>query len=394
MDGALSGTRVLDFGRFIAGPFCAALLGDLGADVIRIERPGGGEDRWVTPVADDGTGALYFQCNRNKRSLTLAVGTAEGREVVRRLVADSDVVVANLPPATLAHLGLDDDTLRAIKPDIVLATVTAFGAGGPWSGKVGFDGLAQAMSGSQYLSGSPGEPTRSYVPFVDYGTAAFTALATVAAIHHRARTGEGQVVETALLKTALTMSNSAVIEQALRKPDRVGSRNRSQVAGPADTFATRDGWVIAMAIGGSQFSRWCEMVGAPELVSDPRFATDETRGIHGEALSTIMADWCAGRTSDEALAAMEAHKVPGGPLYSPQQVLDDPHVAAIGFLAPTPQRAAAVTPPVSRFPATMSASAPREPGRAPDLGEHTDEILGELGYDDATIADLRDKGIL
>lgn len=394
MDGALSGTRVLDFGRYIAGPFCAALLGDLGADVIRIERPGGGEDRWVNPVVDDGTGAVFLQCNRNKRSLTLAVGTDEGREVVRRLVADADVVIANLPPATLTALGLDDATLRAIRPDIVLATVTAFGAGGPWSGKVGFDGLAQAMSGSQYLSGAPGEPTRSYVPFVDYGTASFTALAVVAALHHRQRTGEGQVVETALLKTALTISNGAVMEQAMRKPDRVGSRNRSQVAGPADTFRTRDGWVICMTIGNPQFARWCDMIGAPELRSDPRFADDDARGRNGEALSEIMSGWCASRTTEQALAAMEAHKVPGGPLYSPQQVLDDPHVAAIGFYEPTPHPAATVPPPVARFPATMSASPPRVPTRAPGLGEHTDAILGEVGYSPEEIADLRTKGIL
>ena len=195
MGGVLEGIRVLDFGRYIAGPFCAALLGDLGADVIRVERVDGGEDRVVQPVTGDGMGAMFLQVNRNKRSLTLNPVKAEGRDVVRRLVATADIVVANLPPPTLTQMGLDYETLRSIKPDIILTTVNAFGSGGPWSDKVGFDGLAQAASGNLHMSGTADQPTRAFAPYVDFGTASLSALATMAALRHRDLTGEGQVLE-------------------------------------------------------------------------------------------------------------------------------------------------------------------------------------------------------
>ena len=162
--GVLSGVRVVDFGRYIAGPWCGALLGDMGADVIRVERVDGGEDRWVAPVTSDGVGAMFLQCNRNKRCLTLNPVKPEGREIVARLVRTADVVIANLPPETLVTMGLDYESLKAIKPDIILTTVTAFASGGDWSNKVGFDGLAQAASGNIYLSGPPGEPSRATAP--------------------------------------------------------------------------------------------------------------------------------------------------------------------------------------------------------------------------------------
>ena len=159
--GVLDGTRVVDFGRYIAGPYCGALLGDLGAEVIRVERVEGGEDRWITPVTSDGVGAMYLQCNRGKRGMTLDVTKPEGREVAVRLVRTADVVIANLPADTLRTMGLDYDTLRAVKPGVILTTVNAWGSGGEWSHKVGFDGLAQAASGNLYLSGPPMTPNCS-----------------------------------------------------------------------------------------------------------------------------------------------------------------------------------------------------------------------------------------
>jgi crotonobetainyl-CoA:carnitine CoA-transferase CaiB-like acyl-CoA transferase len=202
-DDVLSGVRVLDFGRYIAGPYCAALLADLGADVIRIERIGGGEDRWVTPVGPDGVGAMYLAMNRNKRAMTLNPAAPAGREVVRQLVATADVVVANLPPDVLRSLALDLDSLRRVKPDIILTTVTAFGAGGPWSHKHGFDGIGQVMCGSAYLTGTPDQPLRAAVAWVDFGTASLAAFGTLAALRARDKTGQGQKVEGALLRTAV-----------------------------------------------------------------------------------------------------------------------------------------------------------------------------------------------
>src|SRR5215213_8159240 len=193
--GVLEGIRVLDFGRYIAGPYCGALLADLGADVIRVERVDGGEDRWVTPVTSDGVGAIYLQCNRGKRGLTLNPVKPAGRAVVERLVATADVVIANLPPETLVTMGLDYETLRAIKPDVILVTATAWGTGGDWSHKPGFDGLGQAASGHMFMTGPPGAPTRASVPYVDFSTATLSALSVLAALMHRQQTGEGQLIE-------------------------------------------------------------------------------------------------------------------------------------------------------------------------------------------------------
>src|SRR5919204_5931592 len=178
--GVLDGIRVLDFGRYIAGPFCAALLGDLGAEVIRIERIGGGEDRGMIPVGTgpDGGGAMFLAMNRNKLGMSLDPAAPKGREIVRKLVATADVVVANLPPRVLRSLALDLDSLRQIKPDIILITVTAFGAGGPWSHKHGFDGIGQVMASGAYLTGTPEQPLRASVAWVDFGTASVSAFGT------------------------------------------------------------------------------------------------------------------------------------------------------------------------------------------------------------------------
>ena len=394
MTGVLDGVRVIDFGRYIAGPYCAALLGDLGAEVIRVERLTGGEDRYVTPVSDDGMGAMFLQCNRNKRGMTLNPTKPEGREIAHRLVATADIVVANLPPQTLKATGLDYETLCTIKPDIILTTVTAFASGGPWSNKVGFDGLAQSMSGNLHMSGDADVPTRSFAPYVDFGTASLSALSTLAALMHRQQTGEGQYLEGALLKTALTINNVALVEQFHLQNDRVGTMNRSQVAGPADVFQTKDGWVMCMTLGRPQFDRWCETVGAEDLRDDPRFKDDIDRGDHGEVLSERMKGWCATRTNDEVLTAMEAAKIPAGPIYSPQQALDDAHINALGYLEPVAYPTASKPSPIAGYPVSLSATPGEIRSRAPQLGEHTDTILQELGYDHHEISALREKRII
>src|SRR5437879_8757911 len=301
--GGLAGIRVLDFGRYIAGPYCAALLADFGADVIRIERRGGGEDRWVAPVGADDAGGLYLVMNRNKRAMTLDPACPEGRLIVRKLVATADVVVANLPPAVLQSLALDLESLRQVKPDIILTTVTAFGAGGPLSHKHGFDGIGQAMSGAVYLSGTPEQPVVSKVSWVDFGTACLSAFGTLAALIERGKSGRGQKVEGALLRTAIAFANAALIEQALTGVNRTATINRGFNSAPADIFRTKDGWIVATVIGGPMFRRWAGMIGEEHWLSDPRFKDDQSRADHGEIISARMSEWCASRSCAEALAA-------------------------------------------------------------------------------------------
>jgi crotonobetainyl-CoA:carnitine CoA-transferase CaiB-like acyl-CoA transferase len=385
---------VVDFGRYIAGPYCGALLRDLGAEVIRVERVDGGEDRWVTPVTSDGVGAMFLQVNRGKRGMTLDLAKPEGREVAQRLIRSADVVIANLPPETLRSMGLDYEAVRALKPDIILTTVNAWASGGEWSHRVGFDGLAQAASGNLYMSGPPGHPSRAAVPYVDFSTATIAALSTVAALLHRRATGEGQFIEAALLRTAVTWNSPTLIEQAMLGVDRVSTHNRGQTAGPADVFRTRDGWLMCLVIGSYQFGRWANMIGRPDLLDDDRFKDDLGRGEHGEALSAYMAAWCADRTTDECLAEMDRSKVPGGPVLSPQELLDLPHVRQVGILQDVAYPTAAAPAPLAGFPAVLSASPGVIHGRAPQLGEDTDAILGELGYDGAAITALRAAGIV
>lgn len=393
-EGVLKGIRVLDFGRYIAGPFCASLLADLGAEVIRIEKVKGSEDRFLSPISDAGDGALFMQMGRNKLGMTLNPMKPKGQEIVRKLVATADVVIANLPPDTLKAMGLDYESLCAIRPDIILTLISAFGSGGPYSNRVGFDGLGQAMSGSMYLSGTPEQPAKAYAPFIDFGTASLSAYATMAALYARQKTGRGQVVEAALFSTALTFTNGVVIEQSALDLNRTATLNRSQTSAPADTYKTRDGWVLVQSVGGPLFERWVQLMGEPHWLEDPRFKDDISRGDHGEVISERLATWCAERSSAEVLAAMEEARLPAGPVMSPQQVLDDPHVKAAGMFQAVDYPGLKKAAPIMTPPVKMSLTPPTIRHRAPTLGEHTDRLLGELGYSAAQITELRDERVV
>ena len=376
----LHGIRVLDFGRFIAGPYCAALLGDHGADVIRIERIEGGEDRFVPNVADTGEGGLYLQMNRNKRCLTLDLASDDGRRIVRELIAGADVIVANLPPATLRNLELDWDTVSALNPRAVLTVATAYGSVGPYSQLPGFDSVGQAMSGAMYMSGLPDAPVRATVNYVDVSTAQACAMGTLAALWARERSGRGQLVEGSLLGSGLIHTNSILIEQAVRAPDRVPQGNRGYLAAPGDLFRTRTGWLVVQSVGQAMFERWCDMVGRVDLKADPRLASDALRGQNSSMVSTVMAHWCESRTRDDVLAALAKAKIPAGPVYSPQEALDDPHIQASDMLPMRQFAGMAASYPLAPHPVDLSDTPAGFHRSAPVLGEHTDEILRELGY--------------
>ncbi|MGE3295934.1 MAG: CaiB/BaiF CoA transferase family protein [Porticoccaceae bacterium] len=394
MTAVLEGIRVLDFGRYIAGPYCAELLAHFGADVIRIEKLGGSEDRYTTPVTDDGQGALFFQMNCNKRGMTLNPTKPEGREVVKRLVRTADVVVANLPHPTLVEMGIDYASLKPIKEDIILTMISTFGSVGPYSERVGFDGIAQVMSGASYIGGFPGQPMKSFAPYADYGTATSAALGTLAALIARQKTGRGQIVEGALLRTALAYANGAMIEQILLGVDRVGTGNRAQNAAPADIFRTRDGAIIIQVVGQPLFERWARLVGAEDWIGDARFATDAERGRNSQLISDRAGAWCAERSTAEALLALEEARVPAGPVLSPQQAHDDPHVQAMGILNPIDYPGLPKAAPVVGTPVVLSETPGRVTRRPPTLGEHTDAIMAEIGYSPEDIAALRARRVI
>lgn len=396
MSSVLDGIRVLDFGRYIAGPFCAALLADLGAEVIRIERIGGGEDRGFIPVGagPDGGGAMFLAMNRNKLGMALDPVTPKGREIVKNLVATADVVVANLPPQVLRALALDLDSLRLVKPDIILTTVTGFGAGGPLSHKHGFDGIGQAMSGAAYLSGTPEHPIAIKLPWVDFGTACLSAFGTLAALIERGKTGRGQKVEGALLRTAIAFANASLIEQALTGVNRVATLNRGFNSAPADIYRCKDGWIVATVIGPAMFRRWARMIDEDHWLADPRFVDDQSRADNGAVIAARMSEWCAERSCAEALAALKEASIVAGQVYSPQQALDDPHIRAAHLLEEVPYPTLASTLPLAPTPIELSETPGTYRRPAPLLGEHTDDILASLGYGAAEIGALRKERVI
>jgi crotonobetainyl-CoA:carnitine CoA-transferase CaiB-like acyl-CoA transferase len=384
----LTGVRVLDFGRYIAGPYCAALLADYGAEVIRVEAPEGNDDRYSVGVAEDGSGGMYLQMGRNKSCLTLRPSMPEGREIIRRLVRSVDVIVANLPDQVLEKLELDYDHVAALNPRVILATASSFGSTGPLSNHVGFDAVGQAMSGAAYLSGTAERPSRAQMNYVDYGTALHLAFGVMVALRQRDVTGKGQRVSSSLLATALAFGNNLSIDAALNDVDRPPMGNRAYSSAPTDMFRTADGWIMTQIVGNAIFARWAELVGEAQLVDDPRFGSDMDRGDHGDILCDIMQRWCEGKNSAEVLALLGEARVPAAPVLRPAEVLEQPQVQAMGLVEKMDYPGLPRPAPIIRSPIHLSDSPKQALRPAPTLGEGRDEILRMLGYGADDIQDL------
>ena len=394
MSGVLEGVRVLDFGRYIAGPFCGALLADYGAEVIRIERVDGSEDRYVTPVSDDGQGAMFLQLNRNKLGLTLNPTKDKGREIVNRLVETADIVIANLPEQTLKSMGLNYDELKQINPGVILTSNTAFGTTGPYSERVGFDGVAQAMSGAMDMTGHADQPTKAYAPYVDFCSASLAAFGTLLAYIEKQKTGKGQRVQTSLLQTALTTTNSLLIEQEILNVNRVASMNRAQTSGPSDTFQTKDGWILVQTVGRPLFERWANLMKEDSWLTDERFKDDLSRGENGDLISQRMSEWCVERTSKEAIDELEKSRIPVGEVLKAEETLREEHILEKGSFIkmryPTLDQEYSVVGPAVE----LSENPGQITMRSPELGEHNLEILGGLGYSREEIEKLKEERII
>lgn len=396
MGTALEGIRVLDLSRYIAGPFCAQALGDLGADVVKVERIDGGEEGRRVGETVEGDTLFFLSTNRNKRGVAVDFRDPEGLALVRRLALRADVVVENFRPGTMEAMGLGYEALSAENPGLVMVRISGFGQEGPLARHPCFDGAAQAHSGIMAMTGAAGgPPTMAGVFVCDYATALYGAIGALAALQARARTGRGQVVEATLMDSGLSMLTTAIPERVLfgREPDRRGNRDR--YLSPSHCFASRDGaWIYVVAGSDAHFPRLCAAMGRPELADDPRFSNFVARNENVAALEGILDAWAASLDGQTLLERLHAHEVTAERVATIADVVASPQVAARGQIVDVPHpRLGSVPFP---GPAMKLHGTPTQIRRgAPGLGEHASEVLAEwLGMDEGEIAGLVEAGTI
>ncbi len=405
MSGPLHGLRVFDLTRILAGPTCTQILGDLGADVIKVERPGAGDDtrKFGPPFLEDGEGretsesAYYLSSNRNKRSLTLDLARAEGQDLARRLIARCDVLVENFRTGSLARYGLSYDDLKDEFPRLVYCSITGFGHTGPYASLPGYDFLIQGMGGFMSITGeAQGEPQKAGVPIADLMAGMYAAVAINAALRHREVAGEGQHIDIGMLDTQVaTLSIQGLNYLASRQtPRRLGNAHPNIV--PYQVFAAADGNIVLAVGNDAQFERFCEFAGVPELAREERFRTNDARVRNREALTERLDPVLAAQPSRHWIEGLEPLNVSCGPINTIDQVFADPHVQARGMEIEMRHPLAGERPvPLIASPIKLSATPPAYTHPPPTLGEHTDEVLEELlEMTPEQIAALRECGVI
>jgi crotonobetainyl-CoA:carnitine CoA-transferase CaiB-like acyl-CoA transferase len=373
----LEGLRVVDLSRVIAGPYCAALLGDLGADVVKVERPGRGDDLRAWRGA--GMSAAFAAINRNKRGIAVDLQTPAGARLVLELTRRADVVIENFLPGVAARLGLGYDAVSAVNPRVVYASITGFGQTGPYARRPGYNTIAQGMSGLMALTGMPGQPPTRVGGSVSDLAAALCAFGAVnAALVHRERTGRGQYLDVNLLASTLALLPDPVAHyfDSGQRPARVGNRNMNLT--PAEAFRTKDGWVQVVIMNPEQYQRFCRALGRERLERDPAFASNEARLARHDEFRGLVEDALAAATTTEWMERFEAAQIAAGPIYEFDEVFDDPQVKHLGLVAEVEQPGYGPARMLS-FPVRASATPATIRRPAPLLGEHTAEVLGELG---------------
>jgi crotonobetainyl-CoA:carnitine CoA-transferase CaiB-like acyl-CoA transferase len=389
---SLDGVRVLDLSRVLAGPFCGALLGDLGADVVKVEDPQAGDESRTWPPHKDGEAAGYLVNNRNKRGIVVDLKTPEGVEVVRRLARRADVVIENFRTGTMEEFGLGYDRLDAENPRLIYCSVSAFGRTGPRAEGAGYEALMQAFSGIMSITGEPGgPPVRCGVSFLDLTTGILCAFGVVNALLHREKTGLGQRVDGSLLETAIGLMNFQVEGYLLAGivPKALGSAHPA--LSPYRNFRCRDGqWVFIAGANDRLWRRLVTALGLPAMADDPRFAINVERVKHRQELESALEAAIARHDRDALLPLLDEAGVPAAPVNTVDQVLNDPQTATRSVIR-TMRHPKLGEIPVVGMPLSFSRLTPDVRRHAPGRGEHTDEVLAEAGYAAAEIADLRAK---
>ncbi len=388
----LKGIRILDLSRVMSGPFCTSMLADLGAEVIKIEMPEVGEEgRAFGPYRDDQS-TYFMLLNRNKKSVTVNMKTAEGKEIIKALIPKCDVLVENFRPGVTKRFGLDEAAVRGINPSMVYASISGFGQESPLQNMPAFDLVIQAMSGLMSLTGQKGgHGTAVGESVADVCTGMFAAFGIVAALFERERSGHGRHLDIAMLDSVMAMQLTGLSRQLFfdDTPKPVG--NRHPVTYPVDSFPTRTGDIVMVCFSEASFRSLCKLMGEEELAQDPRFSSNAGRNKHEDELRTLIGNWSSELTQDEAIDRLISARIPAAPVWNLKQLVESDHVRARDLIVEGNHLTFGQVPLVPQ-PVKFSDSQPDEPPSTPTLGEHTKQVLTELaGLDASAIAELRNK---
>ena len=392
----LDGIRVVDLTRVLAGPYCTMMLGDLGADVVKVEAPGRGDDtrHWGPPFTESGESAYFLSANRNKRSMTLNLKHEKGLEILKRLIQQGDILVDNFRVGTLERFGIDEDTLRSLRPDIVYCTVTGYGYEGPYKERPGYDFIAQALGGFMSVTGPvDGDPTRAGVAIADLAAGMFACNAILASLFGRERTGEGQRIDISLLDSMVALMSYVASNHLVsgEVPERYGNAHPNIV--PYQSFKAKDIYFAFAAGNDQQWARFCEAVDRSEWAEDDRFATNAARLEHRDQVVDMLGDLFATREAQHWLALCERIGIAAAPINTIDRVFEHPQVKARNMKNHAPHPKDGQVPLVGS-PLNIPTSPTRVRRAPPTLGQHTDEILNELGYSQDEIEDLRGGGAI
>ncbi len=394
--GVLDGIRVLDLSRFVAGPYCAMLLADMGAEVVKIERPGEGERTRAIEPGVDGQSFYCFVVNRNKQGLTLDYTRPAGMEILHELIRQADVLVENFRPGVMEALGCGWDVVHRLNPRLVMVRISGFGQDGPMAHRQCFDAVAQAESGIMDLTGQPdGPPTMAGTTIIDYTTGMYAAMGALAALFERSRSGVGQMVDVSLLDSATSLLLSALPERAMANLPLPRRGNRDRFSAPSNTFLSADDrWVLINCTDDAMFVRLAALMGQPELPNDPRFADRPARVAHRDEIEGIVAQWCRRQPADAIIAALTEISIPCAKVATIDEVLTNPQLRHRRQVVEVQHQSGArvpmqgVTIQLSRTPLTIRSALPY-------VGEHTDQVLRAwLGYSEARLAELRQAGTI